>query len=164
MSRNLTSTHLDTDQIMKKKFDETYDADRVVLVGGDKIELTVDSNKIASAIGDSITSTLGSINFGNFGKASSVAEKNIFIPQVEIKTIEIPTIIKEIEYREIEKIVYVPQIEYKTIEIPVISERIITVDRPIVIEKVREVPKWQKICFIIQTIAVIGLFISHLTK
>lgn len=171
--KNTSTTHLDADQIVKKKFDETHDADRVYLVGGEKIELIVDSDKIGREIGNILGEQVVEFQKNSNQQLSTQlqsVEKNIFIPQVEIKTIEVPTIVKEIEYREIEKQVYIPQIEYKIVEIPVITEKIITVDRivtvdkPIVIEKLKEVPRWQMICIIIQTVAVIGLFISHLTK
>ena len=163
--KNLLTTQLDADQIMKKKFDETHDADRVILVGGEKIELTIDSDKIGNQIGEVLNKQIK-----EWQKNSSQPQlnqlqqidKNIFIPKIE--RVEVPTIIKQIEYKEIEKNVYIPQIEYKTIEIPVITERVITVEKPIVIEKFREVPKWQMICIFLQTAAVIGLFISHLTK
>lgn len=140
MNKNTNISSLDLTQINMRKFDETYDADRVVIVGGD---FTIDSDKIAQAVKEGISNIEFKSNSepqAQFVKEQvfQTIEKNVFIPQIEFKTIEVPVIIKEIEireiekqvivpiieYKEVEKIVYIPQIEYKTIEKPVIVEKI----------------------------------------
>lgn len=155
MQKNNNLTQLDTDQIMKKKFNESLDADRVYLVGGENLNFSMDSDKIAQAVKEG----LSHIEFNKEPKSQvEFVEKHIFIPKIEIK--------------EIEKQVFIPQIEYKTIEVPVIIEKIVTIEKPVVIKEIefkevyreKEVPKWQRVCIIMQTIAVLGLFISHLIK
>jgi|ERR1019366_523603 hypothetical protein len=135
---------LDTDQIIKMKFDETMDADRVMLVGGEKLELSIDSDKIANAIKESLSDfkfmSENRVKVDLQPQIQSV-ENVVFVPQIEYKTLEVPVIVTQIEYKEIEKIVYIPQIEYKTIEIPVITERIVTLERPVYITEFKEIVK-----------------------
>jgi hypothetical protein len=158
--KNLNQTQLDTDQINKRKFDESLDADRVILVGQD---LSIDSNKIAEAVKEGLKSIEFNIdpksqtNVVNSAQIQTIKE-NVFIPQLEIKTIEVPVIIKEIEY--------------KTIEVPVITEKIVTVENPTIIkeiefkeiEKERYYPFLMQACAVIQALAVIGLILINLLK
>lgn len=152
---------LDTDQIIKKKFDESMDAERVVLVGGEKLELTIDSDKIANAVKEG----LSNFNFNpengvkvDLQPQFQIVEKNVFIPQIEIKTIEVPVIIKEIEYREIEKPIYI--------------EKIITIEKPIYIKetefkeviKERHYPFVIKVASIVQAICMVCLLLISLLK
>lgn len=160
--KNSNLTHLDTDQIVKRKFDEAIDADRVIIVGQD---FSIDSDKIAQAVKDG----LSKFNFvsENIPKVDlqaqiqrdiQIVEKNVFIPQIEI--------------REIEKQVFVPQIEYKTIEVPVITERVVTVDRPVIIREIeikeiiteRNYPFLMKISAVVQIVGIIGLLIYLFKK
>jgi hypothetical protein len=155
--KNLNQTQLDTDQINKRKFDELLDADRVIIVGQD---LSIDSDKIANAVQEGLSNL--TINTSNFVPNTEVQfqtiEKNVFIPQLEVKTIEVPVIIKEIEY--------------KTIEIPIITEKIVTVEKPIIIKefvekevyKERYYPFVMKASAVIQALAVISLIIINLLK
>lgn len=157
--KNSSLTQLDTNQIIQATFDEKQDAQRVILVGGEKLDIKVDSNKIAEAIKDSLKNiTVPSHNdwplTNNFMPVE--IERNVFIPQIQ--KIEIPTIIKEIEY--------------KTVEIPVIVEKIVYIDKPVFIKEIefkeiykeKEFPLWHKICTMVQTIVVIGLLLSHFIK
>lgn len=155
MQKNEHFTQLDTDQIVKKKFDESLDADRVYLVGGDNLNFSIDSDKIAQAVKEG----LNSIKFTSESKSQvEFVEKYIFIPKIEIK--------------EIEKQIFIPQIEYRTIEVPVITEKIVTIEKPIIIKEIefkevyieKEVPKWHKVCILLQTSAIIGLLIGHFIK
>lgn len=168
--KNNNLSQLDPHQIVKATFQEENDATRVILVGGEKLELNIDSDKIAEAVKEG----LKHIDFNegqkrqNFmqmkqqaqsSKAQTqIIKENVFIPQIEIK--------------EIEKIVYIPQIEYREIERPIIVEKIITIEKPIVIKEIeyKEVlvekyyPLFMKICTIMQAIGIIGLLISNLIK
>jgi len=150
-SRNIHFSQLDTDQIIKKRFDASMDADRVILVGGEKLDISIDSDKIANAIKDSLS------NINQSSKSEiQIIEKNVFIPKIE--RVEVPVIIKEIEY--------------KTIEIPFITERIVTVEKPIYIKEIefkeiikeRHYPLLIKVTTIIQTLCVLGLLILTILK
>lgn len=152
--KNPHQTQLDTDQIHKKTFDESIDANRVTIVGSD---FNLDSNLIAQAV--------------EKGLSKLSVPQLVSQPYVEEKEIEKIVYIPQIEYREIEKQVLVPQIEYKTIEIPVITERIVTVEVPVVIKETEyknlnnnEAPTWQKVCLILQTLAMVGFCIGHFLK
>lgn len=159
MSKNSNLTQLDPNQISTLEHDDKNDAKRVILVGGENISISIDENKLVNAVKEG----LQNIKIDNSQPAQQetriqIIEKNVFIPQIEIK--------------EIEKIVYIPQIEYKTIEIPVISERIVTVEKPVIIKetefkeivKERHYPKVMQICAVIQAIGVIALLIINLLK
>lgn len=161
MMKNTNFSMLDTDQIIKKKFDESHDADRVILVGGEKLELSIDSDKIANAVKEGLS------NFRfmpeNIPKVDlqpqiQSIKENVFIPQIEIKTIEVPVIIKEIEYREIEKPIYI--------------EKIITVEKPVVIKEIefkevykeRYYPLTMKLAAIIQAVCMVGILLINLLR
>lgn len=161
--KNNNLTLLDTDQIIKKKFDESMDAERVIIVGGEKLELSIDSDKIANAVKEG----LSGLKIGESSKPEQYnvrqqeiqyVEKQVFLPQIEIKTIEVPVIIKEIEYREIEKPIYI--------------EKIVTVEKPIVIKETefKEVIKERhyqliiKITSIVQALCIVGILLLTLFK
>lgn len=160
--KNGKLSQLDTDQIVKATYQEDIDAQRVVLVG-EKLNLSIDSNKIADAVKEGlsnikINSLQESISRVDQSAKIQTVEKNVFIPQVEIKSIEIPTIVKEIEYR--------------TIEIPVITERLVTIEKPIIVKETdikeisfsNEAPAWLKFWMIMQSAAIVGYVICHILK
>lgn len=155
--KNQNQTQLDTDQIMKKKFDESLDADRVILVGGEKLELSIDSDKIANAVKEGLKTVYFNApkqETKEHYSAPQIIEKNVFIPKIE--RIEVPII----------------RTEYKTIEIPVITEKIIYVDKPIIVKEyeIREIvkeryyPLIMKISALVQAICVTGLLLINLLK
>jgi hypothetical protein len=156
MQKNSNLSQLDTDQIVKRKFDEDHDADRVILVGQ---ELSIDSNKIAQAIQEGMS------------KYQFTLEQTPIMQQ-QIQTIKENVFIPQIEIREIEKQVFIPLIEYRTIEVPVVTEKIITIEKPIIIkeieireiEKERYYPFVMKASAVIQALAVISLIIINLLK
>lgn len=160
MSEGIRLTGRDYNQIPQYEHDEDKNAKRVVVVGQ---EITIDSDKIANCIERSVLEGLSGFKL-DMPKAVSYTpieiEKTVFLPQIEIKTIEVPVIIKEIEYREIEK--------------PIIVQKIVTVERPVIIKEIefkevykeKEFPKWHKVCTIIQAISVLSIlilqFLSHI--
>jgi hypothetical protein len=159
--KNTNFSQLDTNQIINRKFDESIDADRVVLVGGEKLELSIDSDKIANAVKEALSDfKFMPENRPTVDLKTQIQsiEKNVFIPQIEIKTIEIPVIVKEIEY--------------KTIEIPVITERIVTIEKPIVLKEIeiKEVyiekyyPLTIKIAAIFQAFCLGALLLTYLLR
>jgi hypothetical protein len=125
--KNTNLSLLDTDQIIKKKFDETHDADRVMLVGGEKLELTIDSDKIANAVKEALSDfkfmseTTPKLDIPTQIQST---EKIVFVPQIEYKTVEVPVYIEKIQYKTIEVPVIVEKIEYRTVEVPVIIKEI----------------------------------------
>lgn len=150
----------DPNQIQQFEHDQDTNAKRVIVVGQ---EFNIDSSMLAESLGKAVKESLNSLTIPSLeGKVDNSiptiieVEKNIFIPQVEIKTIEVPVIIKEIEYREIEK--------------PIIIEKIVTIEKPIIIKEIefREVikekdfPKWHKVCMVIQAISILGVLILQI--
>jgi len=163
--KNTNFSQLDTNQIINRKFDESQDADRVVLVGGEKLELSIDSDKIAAAVKEGIS--LSNFRFGpeyipklDLPAQIQSIEKNVFIPQIEIKTIEVPVIIKEIEYKEIIR------------EVPIYIEKIVTVEVPIIVKEIefKEVIKERyypfiiKLSSIIQAVCALGVLLTLLKR
>jgi len=156
MSKNVNLTHLDPNQIVTLEHDDQFDAKRVILVGGEKLDISIDQDRLVNAIKDG----LSLIKFENVQNSQPMIDIPTIIqtPQIEYRTIEVPTIIKEIEYR--------------TIEVPVITERIVTIEKPIIIKEIefkelikeRHYPKVMQICAIVQAIGVIALLIINLLK
>lgn len=151
--KNNKLTQLDTDQIHKLTFDESIDAQRVILVGGEKLDIQIDEQNFLNAIKDGLK--LIKIDTSNKSELT-VIEKNVFIPKIE--RIEVPTIITQIEYKEIEK--------------PVIIEKIVTIEKPIIIKEIQQVevikeryyPFIIKLTAVLQTVAVLGLLLINLLK
>jgi hypothetical protein len=155
--KNANFSLLDTDQIIKKKFDESHDADRVILVGGEKLELSIDSDKIAAAVKEGIS--LSNFKFGPEYIAKPDLQpqiQSIIVPQIEYKTIEIPVYYKEIEYKTIEVPVIIKEIEYKEIEKQVIVKEIEY--------KEQYYPLTMKIAAIFQALALGALLLTYLLK
>lgn len=151
MSKNSNLSQLDPNQMLAREHDASHDAKRVILVGGEKIDLQVDSNKIAEAIKHGIMEM--TIGIGS----KETTEKQVIVPQIEYRTIEVPVIIKETEY--------------KTIEIPVITERIVTIEKPVIITEYKEIiknsneiPLWIKLAIAGQSILILGIILSHFIK
>lgn len=153
--KNLKLTQLDTNQITQRKFDEENDAERVVVVGQN---LSVDSDKIARAIKESLKEikiTTPDWPINNSFMPIEI-EKHTFIPKIE--TIEVPIILKEIEYREIEKPIYI--------------EKIVTVEKPIIIKEIefreivreRHYPLVLKIAAVAQVFLMLGILLINLFK
>lgn len=161
--KNNNLSQLDLHQIVKATFQEENDATRVILVGGEKLELNIDSDKIAEAVKEGLKYIQFEKEQQSLVKLDQpttfqTIKENVFIPQIEIK--------------EIEKIIYIPQIEYREIEKPLIIEKIVTIEKPIVIKEIeyKEIlvekyyPSFMKICTIMQAIGIIGLLIINLIK
>lgn len=159
-------TNLDSDQIQKHVFNEKDDSFRVTLVGGEKLDISIDSDKIVQAIKDGISK----LEFKYIPN-----EQQELVKQTEIQTIYLPQIIEKKIFTEIEKLVYIPQLEIKEIEKQVIVQqieyKIIEVPKIIIQEKIIEVikeinlvPLWKQICIILQTLAIIGLLITNLKR
>lgn len=116
-NRNLSL--LDKEQIAVRIFDDEQDAQRVILVGSD----------IAETIKEGLKDF----------KIEVVQQDKTTFPEYKIQTIEIPTIVKEIEIKEIEKQVIVT--EYKFIEKPIIVKeiQIIEVEKAVVNTEIKTI-------------------------
>jgi len=153
MSKNTNLSQLDHNQLVQREHDQSNDAKRVVIVGGEKLDISIDSDKIAQAVKDG----MANIKFpkdDRIGDAFNLieVEKQVFIPQIEYRTIEVPVIVKEIQYREIEKPVYIT--EYKTIEVPSGVKENISKEVPILI----------KVLLGSHALTWLGLLINHFIK
>lgn len=115
-----------------------------------------------------------------------IPEFKINVPQASvaptIQTIEIPTIVKELEIREIEKQVVVKEIQYQEIQVPFIQTEIKvievpkyithtevkTVEVPVILTQVeyreKDLPLWLKICIAAQILSTISLLLKSLFK
>ncbi len=162
MSKNSNISQLDNNQMVQKMFDEELDAQRVSIVGGGDIKINIDPSQITDAIKDGLrdfnfTGNTSIINTPTIDKPETlIIKENVFIPQIQ--KIEVPVIVKEIEYR--------------TIEIPVITEKIVTIEKPIIIKEIefkevikeRNYPLIIKVCTVLQTIAVIGILLFNFLR
>lgn len=96
----------------------------------------------------------------------TIIEKPIIIEREKLVQVEVPKIITEIQYREIEKPVYIERI--KEVQVPQIVEKIVyrEIEKPVIIEREKVIysdsivfPNWLKYCMIIQNILMVGLLI-----
>lgn len=106
--------------------------------------------------------------------------------KMDLNTIEIPVIVKEIEIREIKVPEIVKQYEILKVEVPVIVKeteiKIIEIEKPIIIteikvieiekpvivkeiqvitEKVSEMPMIAKVCMVVQALAIVGILLMR---
>jgi len=148
-------TNRDPNQIAQFEHDGIANAKRVIVIGQD---LSIDSDKIAKAVKEGLQG-LSNTDFSKSAAPSYTpieVEKTVYIPQLEVKIVEVPVIVKEIEYREIEK--------------PIIIEKIVTVEVPVIVKEIeyRETKQQSNDLFkikfttIIRDICMLGLMIYHL--
>lgn len=165
-NKNLSA--LDPHQMLHRTFDDTIDAQRVVIVGNENI-----GQMIAQSVSEALKNT--TFDIGPLVTPAPVPAqdvvghyelKEIKVPEIirEVQIVQVPQIVKEIEYREVEKTVIVT--EYKTIEVPVVIKEIEVIEKPVVIvERVTaEFPKFFKALIVIQTIASILFTLMFLLK
>ncbi len=149
-------TNLDPNQIVQRTYDEENNAQRFILVG--------------SGLPETIRSIASPVQ-----NLTTIDVKEIHIPEIirEVQTIEVPIIIREVEIKEVQVPVIVKEIEIKTIEVPVIVKEIeikevIRESKPetIVVNNKNnsELTQFAKMVMIIQTISLIGLFLSNVFK
>lgn len=157
--KNLKLSQLDVNQMHQKTFDEDNDAVRVLLVGGD----------ITEEIKNSITQAFGEIKLPEFKynpPEAPILQPATIIqqPEIQIKEIQVPTIIKEIEIKEVQVPVVTQKVEF--IEKPIIIKETVFQEIPkyIVQEKLEKFPSWLKIVLIAQSLSMIGLLILNVIK
>lgn len=154
--KNTHLTQLDPNQVSVKEHDEQNDAKRVIIVGQD---LSGMEEGIRKAVEQGLANArleLPKQDVADQHFNVIEVEKPVYIPQVEYQFVEIPKIVKEIEYREIERPVYIT--EYKTIEVPVIVKEIQEVKNH------NEVPAWVKVLLGSHILTWLGMLISHFIK
>lgn len=162
--KNKEITSLDVDQIWKRVYDEKTDSLRNSLAGAEiKVDIDTESlsNSIKEAIGSSFlspqvtSSVLPEIKFQELQvivKETEVVhiDKVVTDTKTVIERIEVPVIVKEIEYKTVEMPIYIPEI------------KIIEIEKPIV--AAIQLPKWFNVLLIIQTLAIIGLIAGQLRR
>lgn len=147
--RKLTS--LDVDQCARYSFDEENGAQRVIIVGGELPSIKQEQTQINKI---EVPVIVKEIEFRN-------------IPQIIKETIyrdvNVPVIVKEIEYREIEKPIVIKEIEYRDVirEVIIQVPKIETIEKQVVVTEYKQFPMIVKICIVLQSLALIGLLIKH---
>jgi len=148
-NRNDDLSLLDNDQLIKREHEQTYDAKRVFIVGGQVPDY---SEQIKDGLKNlTITSGTSEVKIERI-------EVPVIVKEIEIRTIEVPTVVKETLTVEIPVIVI--QKEVQIIEIPTIVERVRIVEIPAKMEE-SKLMHW---LLIAQTLASIILSIIHLSK
>lgn len=126
---------LDKEQIAVRIFDESNDAQRVILVGSD-------GRSIAEGISSSVKDALKDIKI-------EVKEPTITTQQLPTQAasnplvIKIPyqTIIKETEIVSIDKPIIIPEIKFIEIEKPIIVTEIKIIEVPVIVKELKPFPK-----------------------
>lgn len=140
-------THADPQQIMQRAFEETLDANRVVIVGAEMPQLKFENIK--------------------FPEQQKI-EVPVFIKEFE--KVEVPIIVKEIEYKEIEKPITIIQkeLQIEKVEIPVVIEKtnIQVIEKPVIIKETeyKDLPKWIKICLAAQVLSTTIMLLKMILK
>lgn len=149
---------LDPNQIVQYKYDDALRADRVVLVGGENINISASLD--ADAIGKAIASH---ILIPEQKVSNEIQQLSIptIIKETSIEKIEVPVIIKETEIKlvEVPKVIIEKQIEIKEIQVPVVTQEVK------IIEIYRDkFSSLEKILLAAQVVAMIFVAISYLIK
>ena len=144
-------TDIDKDQLPKYTYSQKHNAQRVIMVGGENIQIEAKFPE----------------NFNMEPKIIHV-EKPVIVKEIELREVEKPVIIEREKISFVDRPVIVKEIEVREIvkEVPVYLERIVEVEKPVIIEKEKfiEFPKWLKLVFILQSIAMFGIFVLKLIK
>ncbi len=132
--KNTNLSLLDVAQMSMRVFDESHDAQRVILVGGDDI-----SQSIVTAVKDSLKDL--KVTVDQAPQHSPIAEFNNTEPLI----IKIPyqTVVKEVEIKEIEKPVFIEKFSIVEVEKPVIITKteVITVEKQIIVTQYKDIPQ-----------------------
>ena len=137
MNKNTNITSLDSAQITKYTYQEELDANRVFLVGGEKLELSVDNAQLAKAVQDGLSRAKLELPKE---KEIQLVRYDVNVPVSVVDTIvqkvEVPVIIKEPIFRDVPVIVREQYTDIKKIEVPVIVKEyeVLKVEVPVVLE------------------------------
>lgn len=153
MSNNTQISNLDANQIPRYTYDEANRAVRVTIMGTDIKMPEIDATQIKMDFSPLLEKM-----------DQLISKQDVVAPTNTVQIIEIPTFIKEIEIKEIEKPIFITEVKIIEIEKPVYITETKYIEKPIIVEKFKEIPNFAKVCFIIQTLAVFGLLIVKIIK
>lgn len=146
MDNTANLTQLDPHQIARYTYDEALNANRVYIVNGGPA-------------------------FANYSPGLTKVPEPIIVEREKLVQVEVPTIITQVQYREIEKPVYidrvvevikevaVEKIVYKEIQVPVVTEKVVMVKESSVQGR-----DYIKILLSLQTVAMFALLVVKLFK
>lgn len=70
---------------------------------------------------------------------------DIALPEQKIQTIEVPVIVKELQFKEVDRIIIQKELQIEKVEIPVIIQKteVITIEKPVIVKEIefKEVEK-----------------------
>lgn len=126
----MSVTQRDPNQILQAEHEETHDAKRVFVVGG-QFDLKANISEFPKP--EIIT-----IEKQVIVKEPEIiqVEKQIIVSKPEIVEVEKQVIVKEVDIKVVEKPVIVEKIEYKEIQVPVIVEKFIGIPKSFLIASV----------------------------
>ena len=140
----------DVHELHQEEHDETLNARRVTVVGDGKIDLDIDAKAVTKAF----TEAIQAVDFnGNprsgYSEEVRVIEvpKQVFVPQVETKIIEVPVQTLVTEYKVVE------------VEKPIVTEilKVVEIEKPLITkEYIEKVPAWAWALIVTQTAVLIG--------
>ena len=151
--------NLDPPQMAAITFDKELGAQKVTIVGLDKVDLTADMKPVVEEI-RSLKEQLNKPQKETEYREVPVpvvqtqvveVEKTIVVTETKIEKIQVPHIVKETVYREIP--VTVVQTRFEKIEVPVITT---------VVKK--ELPLWAMIVLAVQSVSIISYVIAKLIR
>jgi hypothetical protein len=153
----------DVDQISKYEHEDSACAKRVFVVGGD-FKLDIDPSQITNAVKEG----LQTIEIKGINSMSSKEIQTIEIPtivkEIEIKIVEIekPIIHQEVKIIEVEKAIIQEQIKIVEVEKPIFipsEQKVVILEIPKIVEKIVEKTSINAIAVIILQAAVIAFLI-----
>lgn len=152
-NNNLSS--LDVSQMNQRMFDESNDAQRVIVVGQD---INIDTDKITDAVKEGLKDIKINVEQNKDMVSAPIME-------TKIEKIEVPQIIKEIQIERIEVPIVTTRIE--RVEIPIIVPTIEIIEKPIIIKEIeiREIATKETIylraAVIAQALILLVLLLKH---
>ena len=157
MNKNAKVTGLDPNQIIPRMFDEDNDAQRVTIVDGANITLNANMSSVENKL-DKLIELQIEPKDKKVISSMRIEDRTVYVdkpfPVQEIKVIEVPHIIKEIEY--------------KTIEIPIVVKEFEIIEKPVIVYKdvseSKSLPMFIKVCLIMQTLAFLGMLLVNIIK
>jgi hypothetical protein len=130
MSENITMSQKDVAQIEKYEHDDDLCAKRVIIVGGDKLDIAIDSDKIANSVANAVSHSLA------VSKQQEVVACNC---QPEIKVIEVKvpfSVPSEPQIITIKEPQIVLQHQVERIDFPVIVKEYEVINVPVIVKEV----------------------------
>jgi len=153
---------LDPNLITRKEHDVESGAKKVYLVGGQDINVDIDSDKLSEALKVAVENIQIPIPVVTIPEIK-LPEIDLKLPNNDIKVIEVEKVIEipKIETVEVEKTIVIKEIETKLVqvEIPVITKEleVVTIEIPVVTEVIKErTPAWVYSVFAVQFLLLVG--------